>query len=172
MMDSKRFMQIALAENKDFTGPPAPMVPFADWDYYYTKGVIEWEPSIGSLQAIAVKIPIGFVTDLASIPRVFWSLLPPQARYTYPAIVHDYLYWEQPCDRDTADRVLRLAMEEVEVGKVTALTIYEAVRIGGASAWSSNAEAKVNGESRFLKRFPASVHITWKEWKSDPDNFQ
>src|SRR5215469_13607751 len=69
MIDSKRFMQIALAEDRDFTGPPAPMVPFADWDYYYTKGVIEWEPSTGSLQVIAVKIPIGFVTDLASIPK-------------------------------------------------------------------------------------------------------
>jgi hypothetical protein len=165
-------MQIALASEKDFTGRPAPMVPFADWDYYYTNGVIEWEPSTKSPQGLAVTIPIGFVTDLASIPRVFWSLLSPHARYTYPAIVHDYLYWKQPCDRDTADRVLRLAMEDVGVGEATAVTIYEAVHIGGASAWSSNAKAKVNGESRFLKRFPDSVRITWKEWKSDPNNFE
>jgi Protein of unknown function (DUF1353) len=170
MNDSKKFMQVALAENKDFTGPPAPMVPFADWDYYYTKGVVDWEPSAGSLQA--VKIPIGFVTDLASIPRVFWSLLSPHARYTYPAVVHDYLYWEQPCDRDIADQVLKLAMQEMDVAKVTVLAIYEAVHVGGARAWSSNAKAKANGESRFLKRFPPDVKITWKEWKSDPDNFR
>jgi hypothetical protein len=171
MIDNKRFMQIALAEDRDFIGPPAPVVPFADWDYYYTKGVIDWEPPTGSLPALAVKIPIGFVTDLASIPRVFWNLLPPQARYTYPAIVHDYLYWEQPCDRDTADRVLKLAMQEMEVGEATILSIYEAVHLGGASSWSSNAEAKGNGESRFLKRFPDTVHTTWAIWKANADNF-
>lgn len=170
MSEIKRFMELALADTRDFTSPPAPMVPFADWDYYYTKGVIEWESPNESLPQ-AVKIPTGFVTDLASIPREFWSVLSPQALYTYPAIVHDYLYWVQPCDRETADQVLKLAMQEMKVGATTIFTIYNAVRWGGAGAWSSNATAKNNGESRFLKQFPPDVHVTWQQWKSDPANF-
>lgn len=169
MIGKKEFMQLALAGARDFRTPPAAMVPFADWDYYYTKGIVEWEPPSGSLPA--VRIPVGFVTDLASIPKVFWSLLSPHARYTYPAIVHDYLYWEQPCDRSTADQVLKMAMQEMQVAQATVLVIYGAVRLGGLNAWSSNANAKVSGESRLLKRFPLHVSDTWEQWKSDPDNF-
>jgi hypothetical protein len=151
-MDEKTtFLKVALANFKDFIGAPAPLVPFADWDYYYTKGVVDWRPSDPSTLSIAVKIPVGFVTDLASIPRPFWSILPPQGRYAYPAVVHDYLYWEQPCDRATADLVLKLAMQEMEVGEVKVQTIYNAVRLAGQGAWSSNAEAKAKGESRITE---------------------
>lgn len=39
-----------------------------------------------------IKIPKGFITDYASIPRVFWVFLPPyQKLYGKPAILHDYL---------------------------------------------------------------------------------
>lgn len=39
-----------------------------------------------------VKIPKEFLTDFASIPRIFWIFLPPyQKLYGKAAIVHDYL---------------------------------------------------------------------------------
>lgn len=34
----------------------------------------------------------GFVTDLASVPRPFWSILPPFGHYDRAAIIHDFLY--------------------------------------------------------------------------------
>jgi len=39
-----------------------------------------------------VEVPIGFMTNGANIPRVFWSLIPPNKTDNLPAVViHDYL---------------------------------------------------------------------------------
>jgi hypothetical protein len=39
-----------------------------------------------------VTVPIGFVTDGASIPRLFWGILHPYGSYFPAALLHDYLY--------------------------------------------------------------------------------
>ncbi len=39
-----------------------------------------------------ISVPAGFVTDLATVPRIFWTLLPPDGKYAKAAIIHDYLY--------------------------------------------------------------------------------
>lgn len=39
-----------------------------------------------------INIPMGFQTDLASIPRILWAFLPPFGRYSQAAVVHDFLY--------------------------------------------------------------------------------
>lgn len=39
-----------------------------------------------------IRVPAGFVTDFASIPRAFWVVLPPTGKYGKAAVVHDYLY--------------------------------------------------------------------------------
>jgi len=38
-----------------------------------------------------VIVPSGFITDGATIPQVFWSLLPPWGTYGQASILHDYL---------------------------------------------------------------------------------
>jgi hypothetical protein len=40
----------------------------------------------------SVVVPKGFETDFASVPRVFWTIIPPDGKYTKAAVVHDYLY--------------------------------------------------------------------------------
>jgi len=112
--DKKSFMRALLAQTKDFRGKPVPITPFADWDYYYINEKLEWIPDVGApADFSAVTAPEGFVTDLASIPPALWPVLPPTGRYAYPAIIHDYLYWFQPCSRDQADMVLKLAMQDM-----------------------------------------------------------
>jgi len=93
-------------------------------------------------------VPRGFVTDLASVPRLFWSAFPPCGRYTPPAVVHDYLYWEQPaeCKKDCADNVLLHAMKEAGVPSVTRGTIYQGVVKFGGIAYERNAKAKAKGQ--------------------------
>lgn len=171
-MDKKEFLQRALEPTKSIISPPAPLVPFADWDYYYTVKPLEWIANAGS-NAIPskVSVPAGFVTDLASVPSPFWSDLPPAARYSYPAILHDYLYWYQPCDRTQADDVLNEAMQDMDVSIATRLVIYNAVRLAGGLAWSKNAAARAAGEKRQLKKFPEDVRIAWPDWKQKPDVF-
>lgn len=36
-------------------------------------------------------IPMAYVTDLASVPRLFWGLFPPDGDYSQSAVLHDYL---------------------------------------------------------------------------------
>lgn len=38
-----------------------------------------------------ITIPQGFVTDGATVPRLFWGLIPPWGKYGQAAVVHDYL---------------------------------------------------------------------------------
>jgi hypothetical protein len=171
MTDKIDFMKMALRK-KRFLGRPVPIVPFANWDYYYTTEILEWRPE-GEAQKLyeKVQVPRGFVTDLASIPAVFWTVLPPAGPYSYPAIVHDYLYWFQPCARDAADDILRFAMRDLNVSTVKVATIYEAVRLGGHLAWASNNAARAVGEKRVLKKFPDDMKITWEYWKARNDVF-
>lgn len=136
---------------------------FRDRIYYLDKE-IKWSPGPGQ-DAPAVVVPAGFVTDLASIPRVFWSVLPTDGAYTFPAIVHDYLYWVQKYPRNTADSVFRYGMDDMKVSSVVAATIYAAVRAGGGSAWADNARRKQNGEMRLLREFPDNPATTWEEWR-------
>jgi len=39
-----------------------------------------------------VTVPAGFITDFASIPWVFWTILPSWGRYGKAAVIHDWLY--------------------------------------------------------------------------------
>ena len=54
-----------------------------------------------------IRVPEGFVTDFASIPRVLWTVLPPTGKYGKAAVVHDYLYvvgGKVPCGWCTTER--------------------------------------------------------------------
>lgn len=52
-----------------------------------------------------IEVPAGFVTDLASVPRIFWTLLPPDGKYAKAAIIHDYLYDNALRTKKEADRI-------------------------------------------------------------------
>ncbi len=138
---------------------------------YFLTAPISWTPNPGQEAYKAVTVPTGFVTDFASIPRVFWSALRPDGEYAYAAVVHDYLYWTQTRTREEADLILNMAMEDFHVGGVTAKLIYGAVRLAGKSAWNGNAEKKAQGEKRVLTRLPQDPRMTWDEWKQRPGVF-
>lgn len=72
----------------------------------------------------AITVPSGFVTDVASIPQLFHSLLRQNGLYLLPAVVHDYLYWMQSCTQDQADQILNLGMIENKVPGPQRLAIY------------------------------------------------
>jgi len=92
---------------------------------------------------IVLKVPSGYITDYASVPRLFWWLLPPDDTYTYAAVIHDYLYdlhhqgliphW----DREDADRVLLEAMKTLGVSAWKRWVIYAGVRVGGWIRWGN-----------------------------------
>jgi hypothetical protein len=148
------------------------LVPFGDWDYYYVKGgSILWRPNEGQTFQL-VEVPAGFVTDLASIPRVFWQVLRPEGRYAYAAVVHDYLYWTQSRSREESDQILNFAMEDSKVSSVERWAIYQAVNNLGQKAWEDNKRLKAAGERRMLAKYPSDLSTSWDDWKKVPGNLK
>jgi len=82
---------------------------------------------------IWVKVPAGYKTDFASVPRGLWNLFPPWGRYAPAAVVHDYLCDNEVlCSRFLADAIFRELMWRLGVPWYVRLPVYWAVRIYGA----------------------------------------
>jgi hypothetical protein len=140
---------------------------FKDPMYFLLKP-ISWKLAANSeARAAPVQVPIGFVTDFASIPRAFYSLLKPDGDYSYAAVMHDYLYWSQTTSKEEADTVFKLVMEEFAIDKITTAALYNAVKSFGRKAWDGNAKLKSQGEKRILAKFPEDPRLTWQEWKKN-----
>lgn len=73
-------------------------------------------------------VPANFETDLASIPRVFWSIYPPFGKYIRAAIVHDYLYRETSIPENTCDFFFYELMKADGVDLFTRFVFYLFVR--------------------------------------------
>ncbi len=80
-----------------------------------------------------ILIPKGYITDGASVPRIFWSIYPPnKAEYLSAALVHDYL-------TDLAvkslrsflevDRIFKDMLVELSVSKLDVFLLYTSVRL-------------------------------------------
>jgi hypothetical protein len=76
-------------------------------------------------------VPAGFVTDLASVPRVLWRLFPSSGRHNEAAVVHDWLYNCGTCSRFLADAIFREGMIALGVPKWKAWLMFMAVRAFG-----------------------------------------
>ena len=110
---------------------PVDLEALADGDHWKTLDAISYTCDSGEI----ICVPPGFVTDLASVPRIFWNILPPFGKYDGAAIIHDYLYALQDRPRKNCDLILLEAMKTEGVSWITRETIYWGVRIGGWTAW-------------------------------------
>jgi len=88
-----------------------------------------------------ITVPKGFITDLASIPRLFQWLIPVNGLHRCAAIVHDYLFVIQDRPREDADRIFLEAMEDCGVRWTQRQVMYRAVRAGGWLTWAKGAKA-------------------------------
>jgi len=111
---------------------------------------LRYETNDGNLKIV---VPAGFITDLASIPSALWWWESPHETTLAPAIIHDYLYWQQTCSKDESDAVMYLAMKELGLGYMERKAVYAGIRTPFAqSAWDENESARVGGESRFFTK--------------------
>lgn len=92
-----------------------------------------------------IVVEEGFDTDYASIPRIFWNILPPDGEYSEGAVIHDSEYWFQTREREVADLILLEAMEALGVSWIKRQTIYRAVRAFGWMAWNENRRKRLAG---------------------------
>lgn len=98
-----------------------------------------------------VEVSKGFKTDFASIPRVFWMVLPKWGKYGNAAVIHDWIYSSQERCREEADQILLEAMTVLSVSKWQRVLIYQAVRYFGWFAWARNQWDREAGYSRILE---------------------
>lgn len=94
-----------------------------------------------------VTAPKGFQCDFASIPRLFWAIIPPMGLHSGAAIIHDYLYvhhsyvdprtgTSHDVTRKEADVLFLMLMLYAGVSPLRAWTMYYAVRLFGRKAWN------------------------------------
>jgi hypothetical protein len=97
-----------------------------------------------------VECRIGFMTDFASIPRPFWTILPKWGKYGNAAVIHDWLYWSQDRSRHEADRIIFEAMGVLNVSDWQRYAIYWAVWLFGGMAWARNRWDREAGFDRVI----------------------
>jgi len=101
--------------------------------YYQTEG------------GLLITVPVGYITDFASVPRIFWSIFPPfDPYYGAPAVIHDFGYSTQGTflcgasfNRAAVDRLFLDAMVVQDTERWRRDVIYRAVRLFGGSTWSA-----------------------------------
>ncbi len=104
--------------------------------------------SIGSGDTVRTRT--GFMTDFASIPRLFWIFLPRWGRYGNAAVIHDWLYWIQERSRKESDEIMLEGMTVLKVSAWQKYSIYIVVRAFGWMAWKRNQWDKEAGFTRVL----------------------
>ncbi len=97
-----------------------------------------------------IEVRRGFMTDFASIPRLFWIALPKWGKYGNAAVIHDWLYFSQERSREEADGIFLEAMGVLEVPRWQKLPIFYAVRWFGWFAWKRNQWDREAGYSRVM----------------------
>ena len=86
-----------------------------------------------------ITVPAGFESDGASVPRFFWrAVFPPgDSQALRAAIIHDWIYREQPegATRVDADKLFYTILVADGVPKYRALLAYWGVRLFGWRSW-------------------------------------
>lgn len=116
-----------------------------------------------------ITVPAGFVTDFASVPWYAQSVISVLGKHSVPAVVHDFLYWEQACTREQSDNILAEAMKEYDSPWYQISTVYWSVRAGAGSAWNESAEDRKKGLPRVISKeaLPIPANKTWAEYRKE-----
>lgn len=82
-----------------------------------------------------ITVPKGFVTDFASVPRIFWPIIDPVGEHGKAAVIHDYCYSTACYTKSRSDKIFLEAMEVLNVEEWKRETMYYAVAWFGYFAW-------------------------------------
>jgi hypothetical protein len=110
-----------------------PLTPLLDGENWQLHEPMSYTANDGT----TIFIPAGFVTDFASVPRLFWNILPPTGVYDRAAILHDFLYRGQVFPRARCDALLNEAMVSLGVSWWIRWLIYGNVRMFGWMAYNN-----------------------------------
>lgn len=87
---------------------------------------------VGSLNSSEfIDVPINFITDFASIPRIFWIILTPDGQYTQAAVLHDWLCEKKIYSHPYTCNIFEESMLVLKVPKLIARLMKLAVQFFG-----------------------------------------
>ncbi len=90
----------------------------------------------GLTEVLEFEVLAGFSTDLASIPRMFQSIVPKVGKHIQPAIAHDWCYMGNThLSKYDADLLFLEGMKATGVWWLRRRVMYLAVRLGGKGHW-------------------------------------
>lgn len=101
-----------------------------------------------------IVIPSGFITDLASIPKLArWYICPTDSDIMEAAVLHDFLYrytggsffgWvgDERFTRTMSDKILRIGCRSLHMGKTKSWLVFVAVRVFGWASWRRYLKSK------------------------------
>lgn len=95
------------------------------------------EPVSFSINGKEYTVPVGFISDGMSIPRLYWRFLSPPINGVtlVPSIIHDWLYKNHICTRREADIWYYHALRFNGYPRWKAGLVFIGVRIGGYPHW-------------------------------------
>jgi len=82
-----------------------------------------------------ITVPKGFVTDFASIPKVFHPIIKPVGRHGKAAVIHDYCYYTACYSRLKSDKIFLEGMEVLDVEVWKRQAMFHSVVCFGWWAW-------------------------------------
>ena len=93
---------------------------------------------------IEIHVRRGFITDFASVPRIFRIIIPKLGKWNKPAVIHDAIYQdvvaEHRFSRKEADIIFRDSMLDLGVSSWRVSVMFRGVRILGHFAWRKRVE--------------------------------
>ena len=122
-----------------------------DEEWVVRKEFIYEVGSLGSGDKIVV--PAGFVTDFASVPRPFWSILPRIGKHASASIVHDYLYFSHEKTREEADDIFYEGMIILGVDQWRASTMRNAVKFFGGKSYEKSERYIIKLSENYINIF-------------------
>lgn len=109
-------------------------------------------PIVVKTDRVEVTVPAGTRLDFASVPRIFWPLIPRDGLLALASAVHDYLYLTHAVPREDADMIFRELMEFSGVGALKTWVVWKAVRVFGEGPWEAAMGSPVTRRRRLRER--------------------
>lgn len=130
---------------------PPLLSPFGDGTQWVVWEDIYFIVELNDKTKTTIRVPRGFVTDLASTPPEVWRWYPPFGKYLTASILHDYLYWRQICKQEEADKILAQTMKDADAPQGDQTRFFSALTLRGKKALSDNALERQQGLVRVLR---------------------
>ena len=90
---------------------------------------------VSALRGLMVIAPIGFPSDLASIPQLLQFGFSKIGTHRRAAVTHDRLYDTAQYSKKIADLIFLYAMKDDNVNRIKRRLMYWAVKYGGTLSW-------------------------------------